>query len=202
MSGREAVERPRASIRVRAALAVGLVLGLGAGLTVASWTDASFVAGAFTASRFSLETNPNGAGYSSSSTVSASVAGVFPGAGGAVYLPFSVRTASDSVGGTLSLSAAANPAAGLPTVLRYRIVRGASACTAAGFSSGSYVAGDAATTRAMSASLPSTAAGSLAAGGASPLSYCIEFSIPSGTAATGIAGTSGTLTLTLTGTSS
>lgn len=202
MSGREPAERPRASIRVRAALAGGLVLGLGAGLTVASWTDALFVAGAFTASRFSLETNLNGADYTSVPTVSASVTGVFPGTGGAVYVPFSVRTASDSVGGTLAISAAANPAAGLPTVLRYRIVRGASACTAAGFSSGSYVAGDASTTRAVSASLPSAAAGSLTAAGASPLSYCIEFSIPAGTAASGIAGTSGTLTLALTGTSS
>ena len=56
--------RPRTSIRVRAALAAGLVMGVAAGMTVASWTDAEFVSGQFTASSFGIEVNVNGAGYS------------------------------------------------------------------------------------------------------------------------------------------
>ena len=62
MTGSRLPESPRASIKVRAALAGGLVFGLAAGLTVASWTDAERVGATFTASSFNLQTNVQSAG--------------------------------------------------------------------------------------------------------------------------------------------
>ena len=75
MTGSRLPERPRASIKVRAALAGGLVFGLAAGLTVASWTDAERVGATFTASTFNLQTSVQGAAYTSTGGSTGTVTG-------------------------------------------------------------------------------------------------------------------------------
>ncbi|MGE3194019.1 MAG: SipW-dependent-type signal peptide-containing protein, partial [Microbacteriaceae bacterium] len=78
MPGSRLPTRPHASLRVRAALAGGLVLGVSAGLTVASWTDAEYTSSTFTASAFGMQSSVDGAAFSSSATLSASVSGLYP----------------------------------------------------------------------------------------------------------------------------
>lgn len=187
--------RPRASIRVRAALAGGLVFGIATSLTVASWTDAEYVTSTFTASRFDLELNVNGAGYSSAATISPSITGVYPGSTGTLYLPVRIRTTSTSVAGTVSLNhaAIASPS-GLTSALRYRLIRGAATCDAAAFSAGAtYVVGTSTLSTAplVSTALAATTPLAVSAAGGSELVYCFEFSL----AATGLAqGTYGATT--------
>ena len=175
--------RPRASIRVRAALAGGLVFGITAGLTVASWTDAEFVTSTFTASQFGLEMNVNGAGYSTATPISVSVSGVYPGSTGTVYLPVRIRTTATSVAGTVSLdhAAIASPT-GLTSVLRYRLISGAASCDAAAFTAGAtYLVGTSTLSAAplVSTALPATTPVAVSAAGGSPLVYCFEFSLAS-----------------------
>lgn len=200
--------RPRASIRVRAALAGGLVLGLCAGLTVASWTDAEFVTGTFTGSTFELETSLNGGtSYSNAATISPSATGVYPGTTGAVYIPVIVRTSSVSTGGTVSLShAAIGSPTGLTSVLHYRVIRGAATCTASAFTgSATYVVGSSTFTAAplVSAALASTPGLALPAAAGTGITYCFEFSL----AASGLlqttyqSTTTSTMTWTFSGTS-
>jgi predicted ribosomally synthesized peptide with SipW-like signal peptide len=192
--------RPRVSIRVRAALAGGLVLGLGAGLTVASWTDAEFVKGTFTASTFDLQTSVQGGAYSGASSVTGNVAGLYPGS--LAYTSLKVKTAAVSTAGTVSLSAAAN-STGLAAVLRYRIVRTLAACTATAFTgSPVYVVGGASTYQQVNAALAATPGIAVTANAGLEVGYCIELGMPLGVDQTTYQGTSGVPTWNIIGTSS
>ncbi len=196
--------RPRASIRVRAALAGGLVFGITAGLTVASWTDAEFVRSTFTASTFGLETSLNGGAYSSAATVSASAVGIYPGSSGTRYVSLQVRTAPVSTAGTVSISAAANGGGGLTPVLRSRIVSipAATACTSGVFTAvATYVAGGFNSYQMVSAALPASPPIAVSANGGSESAYCIELSIATATVQATYQGTAATATWTITGTS-
>ena len=55
--GEDIVSRHRTFTRVRAVLAGALVLGVGASVTLASWSDSEYAAGTFTASTFRLESS-------------------------------------------------------------------------------------------------------------------------------------------------
>lgn len=209
MTGSRLQAGPHASIRVRAALAAGVVFGITAGLTVASWTDAEFLAPAtFTASRFDVQTSLQGAAFTNASTVSATVTGLYPSAtltSGNAYVSLRAQTTTPSIAGTVRLSAAANAGAGLTPVLRYRIVSipAAGTCSATSFTgSPSYVVGGAAAYQSVSAALAATATSAVSANSGSSVQYCIEFSIPTGSAQATYAGTSATLTLIVTGSSS
>jgi predicted ribosomally synthesized peptide with SipW-like signal peptide len=204
MTGSRLSGGPRASVKVRAALAGGLVLGLAAGLTVASWTDAERVGATFTASTFNLQTSLGITGvYTSASPVTVSVSGVYPGS--PLYIPMKVKTAAVSTAGTVSLSAAAN-STGLDAVLRYRIIRTLSPCNATAFtSSPTFVVGGGGTTpsyQQVSAALAATPGLAVAANAGTEVDYCIELGMP----ATGVmqatyAGASGTVTWNVMGTS-
>lgn len=54
-------DRHRRGRKVRAVLAGGLVLGVGAAITLAAWTDSEFATGTFTAGSFNLEGSTTGA---------------------------------------------------------------------------------------------------------------------------------------------
>ena len=192
--------RPRASIRVRAALAGGLVFGITAGLTVASWTDAEFVRSTFTASTFNLQTSVNGAAYSAVNPVSAAAAGIYPGSSGTRYVSLKVKTAAVSTAGTVSLSAAANGGGGLTPALRSRIVVTSDPCTSGVFTAGAtYAAGGFAAYQMVSAVMPASPALPVAANGGSEVSYCIELSIATAAAQVTYQGTTATATWTVTG---
>ncbi|HWM34874.1 MAG TPA: SipW-dependent-type signal peptide-containing protein [Pseudolysinimonas sp.] len=193
--------RPRASLRVRAALAGGLVLGLGAGATVASWTDAASVTGAVTAGMLLLETRVGAGDFTPATTVAATVSGIYPGTTGAVYLPVVVRTAPTSVSGTVSFSHAATTAGGLSSVLRYRVIRSAT-CTSGAFSTGSpvWVVGGPASFPLVTTAQPAVAGPVLPAQGGGTAAYCVEFSVPTGLTQATYQGTSSTpVALTFTG---
>ena len=203
MTGPRLPERPRASIKVRAALAGGLVFGLAAGLTVASWTDAERVGSTFTASSFDIQTSlDGGATYTNVASVSTSVAGVYPGSPS--YISLRVKTVAVSTAGTVSLSAAAN-SAGLDAVLRYRIVRNAPTCNATAFTGSSiYVVGSAVPAyQQVTVALTATTGLTLAANASNEIDYCIELGMPATGVAQGTyAGTPGTVTWNIIGTSS
>jgi predicted ribosomally synthesized peptide with SipW-like signal peptide len=55
--------RRRRSTRVRAVLAGGLVLGIGAAVTLAAWTDQEFATGTFTAGHLNLVGSTSGTGF-------------------------------------------------------------------------------------------------------------------------------------------
>jgi predicted ribosomally synthesized peptide with SipW-like signal peptide len=195
-------ERPRASIKVRAALAGGLVFGLAAGLTVASWTDAERVGATFTASSFDLQSSLQGATFTNSTAVSGNVTGLYPGS--LAYISLKVKTAAVSTAGTVSLSAAAD-STGLDAVLRYRIVRNAPTCNAAAFTTSPvFVVGDAVPTyHQVNVALAATPGLALTANAGSVIDYCIELGLPAAGIAQGTyAGTSGIVTWNIIGTSS
>jgi predicted ribosomally synthesized peptide with SipW-like signal peptide len=201
MTGSRLSERPRASVKVRAALAGGLVFGLAAGLTVASWTDAERVGATFTASSFDLQTSLQGATYTGASSVAVSVAGVYPGSPS--YISLKVKTAAVSTAGTVSLSAAAN-STNLDAVLRYRIVQTLSTCNAAAFTTSPIfiVGGAGPTYQQVNAALAATPGLVVAANAGTEVGYCIELGMPAtGVSQATYAGTSGTVTWNIVGTS-
>jgi predicted ribosomally synthesized peptide with SipW-like signal peptide len=195
--------RPRASLRVRAALAGGLVLGVSAGLTVASWTDAEYTSASFTASSFGMQSSVNAAAFTTSATLNASVSGLYPSAtltSGNAYVSLRVKTTASSVAGQVRLSAAAATGS-LAPVLRYRIVQAAT-CNAAAFTgSPAYVVGGASSYQAASSALSPTAALSLAAAAGTGRDFCIEFSIPTGTSQATYGGASAVVPFTVSGSS-
>ena len=87
--------------KVLAILAGGLVLGVGAAVTLAAWNDSEFATGTFGAGRFDLQGSTDGTTYSSSPTAPGKTLAfeldadlLSPGA--TVYAPFGVQLSSDS----------------------------------------------------------------------------------------------------------
>ena len=194
--------RSLSSIRVRAAIAGGLTLGVVAGVTAASWTDAELVRGTFTASSFDLQSSLAGGAYTSATPVSATVTGIYPGSSGVVYAQLLVKTTATSVAGTARLSAAANAAAGITQSIRYRIVQTTATCAASAFTgSPTYAVGGASAYQQLSAALAPTTALAVTAAGATAIGYCIEFSLPATGVSQTFAGTSAVATFSLIGTS-
>jgi predicted ribosomally synthesized peptide with SipW-like signal peptide len=202
MTGSRLSERPRVSIKVRAALAGGLVFGLAAGLTVASWTDAERVGATFTASSFDVQTSLAGGAYTASTTVSGTVNGIYPGT--ASYIALRVKTTAVSVAGSVRLSTAGNTTDLLAPALQYRIVRSSAACGSAVFTgSPIYVVGSAAPTyQSVSGALAPTTPIAVAAAGGTEAAYCIELSVIPGSSQTTYQGKSATVSWTISGVSS
>lgn len=75
------------SRRIRAVLAGGLVLGLGAAVTLAAWNDSEFARGTFTAGSFNLVGSTDGTVFADHATT-----------GTAATLPFTVNTSNLSPG--------------------------------------------------------------------------------------------------------
>jgi predicted ribosomally synthesized peptide with SipW-like signal peptide len=172
-------------------LAAGVVLGLGATATLASWNDSEFATGAFASSTFDTESNVQGGGYSSNdtspgTTVTFSGAGLSPDV--PVYFSVLVRTKATSTAGTVVLSGATlggTDAATLGAALVYRVVATTASCAAAAFTgTPSFVVGAAATRRALTAGQEVGVTSTLAAATASlpgaPTGFCFEVTLPAG----------------------
>jgi predicted ribosomally synthesized peptide with SipW-like signal peptide len=124
--------------RVRAVLAGGLVLGIGAAATLAAWTNAENATGTFGASTFATQSSTVAGVYANNPTA--------PGAGLVFnatamsptvshYAWLNVRTtAATNVAGTVTLTSS-TPAGTLAPVLEYRAVQtgAAVACNATAF---------------------------------------------------------------------
>jgi len=180
-------------LRVRALLAGGLVLGVGAAVTAASWNDSEYATATLTTSTFNTESNVGGVGYldnaaSPGTTVTLPVGAFSPGTTG--YLPVLIRTKATSIAGTVVLNGAVftgTDATLLRDVFVYRVVRTTATCDASAFTTGTpvFVVG---TSTASAAPLLTVgqnggvsntlAAAALAAPGA-PTGFCFEVTLPS-----------------------
>jgi predicted ribosomally synthesized peptide with SipW-like signal peptide len=200
--------------RTRALLAGGLVLGLGATMTLAAWTDSEYGSGTFTASRFDIQSRTPSAPTFTDHPTAASAVAIFSGVTGmspstSHYSYLDITTTADTtVGGTVVPSGAPALSGTLTTVLEYRAfaTTTGTTCGAAAFgaaAANTYMAGSASTWVPVS-TVPTapTAAGvtALAANGGNVVRYCFDVRIaPS--AALSFGSTTGTVTWLFTGTS-
>lgn len=196
--------RRRISLRLRAVLAGGLVLGVGATVTLASWNDSEYATGAFTTSVFNTESNVQSGGYADNSTapgptVTFTGAGFSPGV--SEYFNDLIRTKVNSTAGTAVLEAATlggTDAATLGAALAYRVVRTTGTCNAAAFTgSPVFVVGAGATFRALTVGQETGVTNTLTAATGSapgdPTGFCFEVTLPAG-AANSLQGTAATAT--------
>ncbi|GAA3598003.1 hypothetical protein GCM10022198_22860 [Klugiella xanthotipulae] len=117
--------------RARAILAGGLVVGVGAAVTLAAWNDSEFATGTFTAGAFNLEGSTNGTAYAehaaagSAATLGFTVNPTNLAPADIVYAPFSVRLdAATTRDATVTLSH--ETATGTNANLTYTVVKTAS----------------------------------------------------------------------------
>lgn len=183
---RRARRRGLALRRIRAVLAGGLVLGVGATMTLASWNDGEYATGTFTAGKFDVVGSINGTSFASHATVGTAIAMTFaPTAdaaalapGKTVYALFSVKTTNPSVAGTVKLTASTYAAGTLADYLTY----GVKTVTAAQCASAAdYSAAGSTVVIADGAALSTSAVGSqaLSANGGNQVNYCFAITMPS-----------------------
>ncbi|MCD2157691.1 SipW-dependent-type signal peptide-containing protein [Rhodococcus cerastii] len=185
---RKAVNRRK----VRALLAGGLVLGIGAAVTLAAWTDNVFGDAQFQTGSWNLQGSFDGlttwgeyqvdasAGHF---TFSTGFAALSPGT--TVYAPVALRIgpAASTLGATVQLLGATGGDAVLKPALRYSVYRNvpSATCTAAGIGSGIAWVGTTASPVALTAGSGSdvTLAGG-AAGPGTPVELCFAVTLPAG----------------------
>ena len=168
------------SRRWRAVLAGGLVLGIGAAVTLAAWNDSEYGSASFTAGRFDIVGAVDGSTFSSHATTGAAAALNFQLAptamapGNATYALFSVKTANPSVAGTLQLTAGTPGGTGLATYLTYgvRTISGTT-CNATTYAAGTAVVADGS---ALTANGATTQA--VTANGGAQVNYCFAVTLP------------------------
>lgn len=140
--------------RIQAVLAGGVVLGVGASATLASWNDSEYATATFTSGRFGIEGSLDGASFgkhnptvnpnpTSAATLSFTpvFAAMYPGA--VSYAPFVVRTTAGSLAGRVQL--VAGTPTGLLTDLRYgvRLTSSVTNCKdGTGYATGTVVVAD------------------------------------------------------------
>jgi predicted ribosomally synthesized peptide with SipW-like signal peptide len=93
------------SLRIRALLAGGLVLGLGGTAVLAAWNDSEFAQGTFTAGTFNMQGSTDNTAWSDHATQGTAAALSFTvnpaslSPGDVVYAPFAVRLAAGTTNG-------------------------------------------------------------------------------------------------------
>ena len=196
-------------------LAFGLVLGVGAAVTDAAWTDPEYASGTFKAGTFDIEsaTDQSLATYTSHNTSAGAAVFTFDTAslplstamypGSVVASPWAIRAAAGSIAGTVTLAAATLTSAtnSFATDLQYRVFWSMTNpnCTASSTSASNYLVGSATTWGAMTSTptvpnpLPKLAAGASSTTAGAPVYLCFQFTLPS-TAANGDQGLSASFT--------
>lgn len=137
--------------KVQAVMAGGLVLGVGAVVTLAAWNDSEFAEGIFGAADFNLQGSTDGVVFEDHETEDAAATmdfaadNIIPGE--TVYAPFSVRLDADTtVGGTIEeengIEVVASEGDNVEH-LSYSVYAGPETCDADGATTGTEVAGGA-----------------------------------------------------------
>lgn len=116
------------SRRTRAILAGGLVLGIGAAVTLAAWNDSEFATGTFSAGRFNLVGSTNGttftdhatAGTAAPLTFSVPAAAMSPGS--VTYAPFAVQLDATTTNSAV-VTVSAGGTTGTVTQLTYELLQ-------------------------------------------------------------------------------
>lgn len=168
------------SRRIRAVLAGGLVLGVGATMTLAAWNDSEYATATFTAGRFDIVGAADGATFSSHATTGTAAALTFVAAptamapGTTTYALYSVKTANPSIAGTLQWSAGTPGGTGLATYLTYgvRTISG-TACNSSTYPGGTAVVADGSALAANGATTQT-----VSANGGSQINYCVAVTLP------------------------
>lgn len=174
--------RTRRWKQIRALLAGGLVLGLGATATIAAWTDTENATGDFQAGAFMIEANADGT-WNNTRQMTFNSGSMFPGA--VTYAPVMVRTTPDTtVAGDLKVTG--TPASGNGAIissLEYRAVlqpvpggtTPRPTCAASAFTAGAqYVFGSSSTWQPMATAITAGTTQRLEAAQGSTLQYCFE----------------------------
>jgi len=183
----------RRYLRLRAVLAGGLVLGVGAALTVAAWTDHEHATGTFQAGVFGIEGRTAASlwGEHPSGELAASLefnaGAMHPGSLQYAYLDVR-RTEASTMPGTVSLTSSAGSGALVPYLdYRVAVVAEGTACDAS-TASGDYLSAD---------GLPVTGATGVLATDAA-VRYCFEVRLDPGTP-NAMQGTTGSISWGITG---
>jgi len=202
MSDRSAIRSRTTRSKVLALLSAGVLVGIGATATLASWSDTEWVFGGVDGttpglgtSDFEVEQN-RGSGWdqfesANGGALSLTIPALALTPGDATYTQVSLRTTVSSpasIAGTLDLRSAIQAVSPMPatdaalwTALRLRVVvyDGAPVtCNAAAFVGGTYVIGSEATPAAITTAGSLTR--SLSALGANQQNYCFQVSLPAG----------------------
>lgn len=182
----------RGHTRLRAVLAGGLVLGVGAIMTLAAWTDTEYTTGSFGTSTFDTVSSVDTSTFADHATVGTASSLVFSASamspGVLFYAPLDIKTtAGTNVAGTVVLTAVSSTGA-LAPALEYRMVRTTTAttCAAGAFASGTYIVGASTPTYALvttaAPSGGSAISSAIVAAGASAIRYCTEIRVAPGSA--------------------
>ena len=126
----EATNRTAKAPKIRAVLAGGLVLGIGAAVTLAAWNDSDFAQGTFTAGAFNLQGSTDGADFGNNPVTAPATLGftVTPdnlSPGDTVAAPFAVRLDAASTYDAL-VTLSTETSTGALTGLTYSLTRSAS----------------------------------------------------------------------------
>lgn len=123
----ETSKRPGKAPKIRAILAGGLVLGVGAAITLAAWNDSEFAQGTFTAGAFNLEGSTDGTAFAehpvgSPATLSftANPGNLSPG--DVVTAPFAVRL-DDATTNDATVTVSTEASTGSLTGLTYSLTQ-------------------------------------------------------------------------------
>ena len=139
-SGRHAADEPvkkrrRVSGRVRALLAGGLVLGVGATVTLAAWNDSEFATASFQAGTFNLQGSTDGTAFADHASAPGAALGFSVNAsalspGDVVYAPYAVRLAANTTS-PATVTVTAPSTSGTVSGLTYSLIQpGAFGCNA------------------------------------------------------------------------
>ena len=138
--------------RTRALLAGGLVLGLGAAVTLAAWNDSEFATGEFTAGAFNLEGSTDGTTFADHDTLGTAAVVTFTtpfdnlAPDDVVYAPFWVRlddtttTGADLVVGSLTTTDGTPGNAANLSWTVYQLASATDTCDATGVAAGTSLA--------------------------------------------------------------
>ena len=114
--------------RIRAILAGGLVLGVGAAITLAAWNDSEFATGTFTSGSFNLQGSTDGTTFTDHASTGAAAAATFStgfnslSPGDTVAAPFVLRLDSTTTSNASVIASSAVTAGTATTNLTYKIV--------------------------------------------------------------------------------
>ena len=119
----------RRSRMIRAILAGGLVLGVGAAVTLAAWNDSEFVTGTFAAGTFNMQgSTTDGVTFTdhpvgTPGTLTFTVAPLLLSPGDTVYAPFALRLAANTTNNANVVINATPTSTGVVSNLTYEVVR-------------------------------------------------------------------------------
>lgn len=189
-------------LKIRAILAGGLALGVGATVTLAAWNDSEYATTTVTASTFNIVGNMSGTtggtaftehdttATAGAVTYTPTVAGVSPGTVSFGTVQIQTTSATNVGGSVVVQQSGIAPSTPLAGVLTYaiRVAPNVAGCNQALFTNASPPAGSVVVPNATAFSTGIVSAGqtaqSLSAGAGNTVTYCVRIELPSGASST------------------